>query len=169
MGFSRQEYWSGSPCASPVGIPDPGIEPRSPALQADSLPPSHHTSILIKGRKRTESEMEPISSTQVSQGSSGWPWPLRPSRQGESTLRCWSFSKLFRSTGGEGQQEGPHHSPEVGGGRVYPTCSHQVDKSCTEILMRTVSQSRISLGENSNPGIQENCYCTPLLSSNSLW
>ena len=35
-GFSRQEYWSGLPCAPPGNFPDPGIEPRSPALQADS-------------------------------------------------------------------------------------------------------------------------------------
>ena len=32
MGFSRQEYWSGLPFASPGDLPDPGIEPRSPAL-----------------------------------------------------------------------------------------------------------------------------------------
>ena len=38
MGFSRQEYWSGLPFPSPGDLPDPGIEPRSPALQADSLP-----------------------------------------------------------------------------------------------------------------------------------
>ena len=38
MGFSRQEYWSGLPCPSPEDLPDPGREPRSPALQADSLP-----------------------------------------------------------------------------------------------------------------------------------
>ena len=38
MGFSRQEYWSGLPFPSPGDFPDPGIEPRSPALQADSLP-----------------------------------------------------------------------------------------------------------------------------------
>ena len=37
MGFSRQEYWSGVPLPSPGVLPDPGIEPRSPALQADSL------------------------------------------------------------------------------------------------------------------------------------
>ena len=37
-GFSRQEYWSGLPCPSPGGLPDPGIEPRPPALQAESLP-----------------------------------------------------------------------------------------------------------------------------------
>ena len=32
MGFSRQEYWSGLPCPSPEDLPDPGIEPWSPAL-----------------------------------------------------------------------------------------------------------------------------------------
>ena len=37
MGFSRQEYWSGLLFPSPEALPDPGIEPRSPALQADSL------------------------------------------------------------------------------------------------------------------------------------
>ena len=38
MGFSRQEYWSGLPFPSPGDLPDPRIEPRSPALQADALP-----------------------------------------------------------------------------------------------------------------------------------
>ena len=37
MGFSRQEYWSGLPFPSPGDLPDPGIEPRSSALQADTL------------------------------------------------------------------------------------------------------------------------------------
>ena len=37
MGFSRQEYWSGLPFPSPGDLPDPGIEPRSPALKADAL------------------------------------------------------------------------------------------------------------------------------------
>ena len=37
MGISRQEYWSGLPFPSPGDLPDPGIEPGSPALQEDSL------------------------------------------------------------------------------------------------------------------------------------
>ena len=37
MEFFRQEYWSGLPFPSPGDLPDPVIEPRSPALQADSL------------------------------------------------------------------------------------------------------------------------------------
>ena len=38
MEFSRQEYWSGLPFPSPKDLPNPGIKPRSPALQAESLP-----------------------------------------------------------------------------------------------------------------------------------
>ena len=37
VGFSRREYWSGVPLPSPGDLPDPGIEPGSPALQADAL------------------------------------------------------------------------------------------------------------------------------------
>ena len=37
MGFSRPEYWSGLPFPSPGDLPNPGIKPRSPALQADFL------------------------------------------------------------------------------------------------------------------------------------
>ena len=53
MGFSRQEYWSGLPFPSPGALPDPGIEPGSPALQTDALPsepPGKHTiaSLQIK-------------------------------------------------------------------------------------------------------------------------
>ena len=37
MGFSSEEYWSRLPFPSPGNLPDPGIEPRSPTLQADDL------------------------------------------------------------------------------------------------------------------------------------
>ena len=40
MEFSRQEDWSGLPCPPPGDLSEPGIEPRSPALQADSSPSS---------------------------------------------------------------------------------------------------------------------------------
>ena len=40
MGFARQEYWSGSPFPPPGNIPNPEMEPESPALQADSLLPT---------------------------------------------------------------------------------------------------------------------------------
>ena len=47
MGLSRQEYWSGQPCPPPGDLPNPGIEPASPAapaLQVDSLLLSHRGS-----------------------------------------------------------------------------------------------------------------------------
>ena len=56
MGFSRQEYWSGLPFPSPGDLPDPGIKPRSPALQADALTseppgkPKAHWNTQPKGR-----------------------------------------------------------------------------------------------------------------------
>ena len=54
FGFSRQEYWSGLPFPSPWHLPDPGIDPRSPALQADALlsePPKMQTAPDM-GRQR---------------------------------------------------------------------------------------------------------------------
>ena len=50
MGFLRQEYWSGLPCPSPGDLPDPGIEPRSPALYADALPAEPPGKALVKCR-----------------------------------------------------------------------------------------------------------------------
>ena len=49
MGFSRQEYWSGLPFPSPGDLPDPGIELRSPALEAGTLtsePPGKPKSLV---------------------------------------------------------------------------------------------------------------------------
>ena len=48
MGFSRQEYWSGLPLPSPEDLPDPGIEPGSPALQTDALPSEPHKDTIKK-------------------------------------------------------------------------------------------------------------------------
>ena len=45
MGFPRQEYWNGLQFSSPGDLPNPGIEPASPAFQADSLPLSHEGSL----------------------------------------------------------------------------------------------------------------------------
>ena len=48
MGFSRQEYWSGLPFPSPEDLPDPRIEPGSPALQADTLTSERPGKPIIK-------------------------------------------------------------------------------------------------------------------------
>ena len=55
-GFSRQEYWSGQPFPSPGDLPNPGIEPRSPTLQVDSLPsePQGKPSCFLKKDKKGE-------------------------------------------------------------------------------------------------------------------
>ena len=45
MGFSRQEYWCKLPFLSPGYLPDPGIKPWSPALEADSLPTEPYTGL----------------------------------------------------------------------------------------------------------------------------
>ena len=50
MGFLRQEYWSGLPFPSPRDLPDPGIEPRPPSLQADSLPSEPSGKPIAMGR-----------------------------------------------------------------------------------------------------------------------
>ena len=62
MELSRQEYWSGLPVSfSPGDLPDPGIEPRSPALQADS----YHKPFL-QCKTKTVSSGETSSSHSVS-------------------------------------------------------------------------------------------------------
>ena len=54
MGFSRQEYWSRLPFPSPGDLPNPGIELRSPAFQADALtsePPGKPTEQILTHSK----------------------------------------------------------------------------------------------------------------------
>ena len=51
VGFSRQEYWSQLPFPSPGDLPDPGIEPRSPTLQADPLPSELKLCIFQRKKK----------------------------------------------------------------------------------------------------------------------
>ena len=60
VGFSRQEYWSGLPFPSPGDLPDPGIEPGSPALQADALPsePPESVSVLREGVSLSGQKLE---------------------------------------------------------------------------------------------------------------
>ena len=80
MEFSRQEYWSGLPFPSPGDLPDPGIKPRAPGLQADSLPSEplgkpyvfvilrykeSNSEIAAQGRKE-EIEAEPVDTVPAS-------------------------------------------------------------------------------------------------------
>ena len=72
MGFSRQEYWSGLPFPSPRDLPDPGIEPRSPALQADVLP------FNLKKEKKKSLHSVQFSSVQFSSVAQSCPTLCHP-------------------------------------------------------------------------------------------
>ena len=77
MGFSRQECWSGLPFPSPGGLPDPGIEPRSLALQADALPSEP------PGKGKSLSRVRLFAT----------PWTIAyqaPLSMGFSRQECWS-------------------------------------------------------------------------------
>ena len=65
MGFSRQEYWNGLPCAPPGDLPNPGIEPGFPALQADSLPlvPPRKPIIVVISSKNVQVQVQTFIST----------------------------------------------------------------------------------------------------------
>ena len=63
MGFSRQEYWSGLPCPPPGDLPNPGIEPGSPTLQANSLPSEPPGKLLFRYGKAKVSFRLVVSET----------------------------------------------------------------------------------------------------------
>ena len=61
MGFFRQEYWSGLPFPSPGDLPDPGIEPGSPTLEADALtsePPGHEIRLIKSDNRKKKKKGE---------------------------------------------------------------------------------------------------------------
>ena len=82
MGFSRQEYWSGLPFPSPGDLPNPGIEPGSPALQADTLtsePPgkpnfSNHLSLSFLFLKMPKAQVLTTSLNLISECSLVYTW-----------------------------------------------------------------------------------------------
>ena len=59
MEFSGPEYWSGEPFPSPGDLPNPGIEPRSPSLPADSLPAEPQGKPRA-GQKQAEEHIGPL-------------------------------------------------------------------------------------------------------------
>ena len=77
MGFSRQEYWSGLPFLSPGDLPDPGIESRSPALQADSLPPEPPWKPHIVSGEAVEGAMVELSMGGLEVGGPRFQFQLR--------------------------------------------------------------------------------------------
>ena len=82
LGFPKQDYWSGLPLPPPGDLPDPGMEPRSPALRADLA----HCATRAVGQK---DEIHPWRVSQV------WSPPARP-----SSLLGFSTSLPFISLNG---------------------------------------------------------------------
>ena len=66
MGFSRQEYCSGLPVTSPGDLPDSGIKPGSPTLQADSLPSESPEKIANLNVSGFAGQMGSVATTQLS-------------------------------------------------------------------------------------------------------
>ena len=106
MGFSRQEYWSGLPFPSPGGLPDPGIEPRSPALQADALtsePPGKAALQIAKERREVKSKGEGGRNIQLSADFQRTAWRHRKAAFSEQYIKLEESNRktrdLFRKIG----------------------------------------------------------------------
>ena len=137
MGFSRQEYWSGLPFPSPGVLPDPGIKPRSPALQADALtsePPGKsthtHTHETHTGLLREANKMAPacflsplLKHTGAVLAGSSAQSQKRPSLPGGSYLRWIGFPGVSASQAGSEARKAPRlqlpwiQVPTVGEGK----------------------------------------------------
>ena len=96
MGFSGREYWSGLPFPSPGDLPNPGVEPGSPALQADSSPaepPEMPTCQLIPHKNRTEGDFTIPISLKSTQSIERFSAPMPPSKEAAArTFPCVSRS-----------------------------------------------------------------------------
>ena len=141
MGFSRQEYWSGLPCPPPGDLPHPGIEPRSPASQVDSLPPCH----LGRPRRRTDCNWE-------SQEHSG--------RHFDPFFSQWLFpaSEYLWIH----QLSGPCHINLLKG--ISPQDSHKKSGSCWHLLT-FICASVVVLAAQSCPTLCDPMDCSPPVSS----
>ena len=87
MGFSRQEFWSGLPFPSPGDLPNPGIEPRSPALQADALLSEPPGKLMVESWTIKKAECQRIDALEL------WCWrrllgvPWTAQRSNQSILK----------------------------------------------------------------------------------
>ena len=108
MGFSRQEYWSGLLRPPPGNLPDPGIEPTSPALQGDSLPsepsiwraeraPIPPRRLWSTNQANCLTQKEPRTYTGGSQ-ESNYKWPIRKDASSQSKLEKCSLRHFFPPT-----------------------------------------------------------------------
>ena len=123
MEFSRQEYWSGLPFSSSGDLPNPGIKPRFPALQADSLPSEPPGKPYPKGTSPAAGRGKSQGQLLITWGWEGWtvPCSFRKGVDGMPALEIRGYrirvypltgsqSKLSKNNG-NGQQP-PSKRPE---------------------------------------------------------
>ena len=103
VGFSRQECWSGLPFLSPGDLPNPGIEPRSPALQADILPSKPPGKPSMRDECNCPVVWTFFSTATLGNWDEDWPfpvpWPLLGFPDFLTYLRASSFRILNSSAG----------------------------------------------------------------------
>ena len=98
MGFSRREYWSGFPFTSPGDLPNPVMEPRSPALQTDTLPSEPpgkpyiyaYICIYLSRACQVAQMVKCLSAMRKTQVQSlGWEDPLEKEMATHSSVLAW--------------------------------------------------------------------------------
>ena len=141
MGFSRQEYWSGLPFPSPGDLPNPGVEPGSPTLQADTLPsepPGKSCSIPGSGRPPGEGIGYPLQYS--------WASPCGSAGR-EST----------RNAGDLGSIPGLGRSPGEGNGNPlqYPCLENPMDGGAWWATVHGVAESRTQLSDFTHSMLNE--------------
>ena len=104
MEFSRQEFWSGLPFSSSGDLPNPGIEPRFPALQADSLPSEPPGKPYPKGTSPAAGRGRSQGQLLITWGWEGWtvPCSFRKGVDGMPALEIWGYRiRVYPLTGSQ--------------------------------------------------------------------
>ena len=91
MDFSRQQYWSWLPFSSPGDLPDSGIEPRFPALQADYLPTVYYYLPIYFLVAQRVKHLPAMWKTWVQ--SLGWEDPLEKEMATHSSILAWRIPR----------------------------------------------------------------------------
>ena len=90
MGFSRQEHWSGLPLPPPEDLPDPGIQPGAPALQADSLQTS-----ALKTRLPNNASLSAHTAAGIVKEHHTWGREIRVQVRAWPFINCLTLTKTF--------------------------------------------------------------------------
>ena len=102
MGFSRQEYWSGVPFPSPGDLHNPGIKPRSPTSQADTLtsaPPGKPLNTVSQKTSYRDTELHiQVLTIKIPREERKPGWKKKGEEPGEEGWRGWPYRCLLPPT-----------------------------------------------------------------------